>query len=844
MLVAAALTMGMGAQAQSWVPSEVGAGTYYLYNVGAGKFLTSGNWWGTHAAVDDDGMAIEFIAAEGGYKLSTAVAFSGKYVNTAWMDQSTQAVWSFTKVGDTNNYTMKSGDDYMVWTSDAVADLSKETPTTNAGYWQLVTKDQLIANLDNATEQNPIDASFYMTNPKIRRNWPVTFSGEGFSDKGSFNADMAGLYDGGCGSVGQYHKTFDNYQELKGVKNGKYRVSVKGFYRQAEGYNPAYLYANNVEQVLKVKGDIGGDNATQATKALVGDTYLVDAVTVTVSDGTLRVGVKGNNVDWATWREFTIQYLGVDYQAILDAAKANLAAEIKTAEGLKTDSRTEGTAELNAAISAAETALKNATTPDDVDDVNAALETLKAAEQAFLEANSPLQPGVYYVYNALADKFLSRGNAYGTAAVVDDYGLAVKVAYTISGDDYLYTLTGVDNNACYGFDAWMYADAGGVDVRSYTIKKVETGYTLTNTKNSQLVYVYMKDDADKYRVAGNAIKDDNYTDDAQTVWQFLTAEEREVIVDKHIDDMNVAAAEAAGIDMEVELEEKESYELTFKTGNKWQYTPVRNDKNTNLVTNDNGTEVFQGTGTFTQTLENLKSGLYLVGIPAFYRDGSNENVSALFDQGYNLSTAYLEANGTKVQVKSWGEDRASNTNPNIMAEAHALFEQGKYLSTGLAYVGEDGKMTLTVAVPSFIWGGWFIADNVTVSYLKEPLATDLAEGLALLNEEIEHAIDVLADAKEATREAEDKLLDAIDEADALYKKGLDGGATLDEVIAMIEKLQAAEKEFLDTTGATTAISTISNGTEARQAYTLGGQQVRGQLSKGVYVVNGKKVVVK
>ncbi len=842
MLVAAALTMGMGAQAQGWTASEVGAGTYYLYNVGAGKFLTSGNWWGTHAAVDDDGMAIEFIAAEGGYKLSTAVAFSGKYVNTAWMDQDTQAVWSFTKVGDTNNYTMKSGDDYMVWTSDAVADLSKETPTTNAGYWQLVTKDQLIANLDNATEQNPIDASFYMTNPKIRRNWPITFSGESFSDRGSFNANSAGIYDGGCGSVGQYHKTFDNYQELKGVKNGKYRVSVKGFYRQAEGYNPAYLYANNVEQVLKVKGDIGGDNATQATKALVGDTYLVDAVTVTVSDGTLRVGVKGNNVDWATWREFTIQYLGVDYQAILDAAKANLAAEIKTAEGLKTESRTEGINELDAAISAAKTALQNATTPDDVDDVNAAIDALKAAEQAFLEANAPLQPGVYYLYNELADKFLSRGNAWGTSAVVDDYGLAVKVAYTISGDDYLYTLTGMDNNVTYGDDAWMYGDAGGDRARSYTIKKVETGYTLTNTNNSQLVYVYLKDDANKYRVAGNAIKGDNYTDDAQTVWQFLTAEEWEVIVDKHIDDMNIAAAEAAGIDLETEMEEKESYELTFKTGSKWQFTAVR-DKSA-AVTNDNGTEVFQGTGTFTQTLENLKSGLYLVGIQAFYRDGSNENVSALFDQGYNLSTAYVEANGTKVQVKSWGEDRASNTNPDIMAEAHALFEQGKYLSTGLAYVGEDGKMTLTVVVPSYIGSGWFIADNVTVSYLKEPLATDLAEGLALLNEEIEKAIDVLADAKEATREAEDKLLDAIDEADALYKKGLDGGATLEEVIAMIEKLQAAEKEFLDNTGATTAISTISTSTEARQAYTLGGQQVRGQLSKGVYVVNGKKVVVK
>ena len=151
-----------------------------------------------------------------------------------------------------------------------------------------------------------------MTNPKVRRNWPKAIEGTDLSDNGNFYTNAEGLYDGGCASYGQWHKTFDNYQTLTGVKNGVYSVSVKGFYRVDSNYlSVPYLYANDVKTPLKKKGDIGTDNAKNATIALVDDTYLVDPIIVTVTDGTLRVGVKSDaDVDWATFREFTIKYLG------------------------------------------------------------------------------------------------------------------------------------------------------------------------------------------------------------------------------------------------------------------------------------------------------------------------------------------------------------------------------------------------------------------------------------------------------------------------------------------------------------------------------------------------------
>jgi len=305
--------------AQTWSGNAPQAGDYYLYNVGAGKFLTSGCWWGTHAAMDDDGMLLTFAASGNGYTLSTNVAFANCYVgDNAYMDNGTAATWTFAQVS-TGKYTMKNGNNYLVFVSGDVANTTETAPTGNDGYWQIVSRDDLINNMKSATPSVPVDASFFMTNPKNRRNWKDGKPYQGtnsFNDNGSFNASADGLYTGGCTSVGQWHKTFDNYQQLTDLPNGKYQVTVKGNYATPESGWEAipYLYANSEKTNLKPLGDIsgfpGGNDAERNTHALVDDTYLTDAVEVIVTDGNLRVGVKSDaNMNWCTWREFTIKFL-------------------------------------------------------------------------------------------------------------------------------------------------------------------------------------------------------------------------------------------------------------------------------------------------------------------------------------------------------------------------------------------------------------------------------------------------------------------------------------------------------------------------------------------------------
>lgn len=597
----------------------------------------------------------------------------------------------------------------------------------------------------------------------------------------------------------------------------------------------------------------------------------------------LGYGTGSNNFGANNTPALYVSHLDLVFvKSAAEAAIEVLQAEIAIAEEMIADeSKTEGREDFQAAIDAAKALLTSTIATD----ILAGVETLKAAEKAFEVANLPVQEGTYYVYNPLTEKFLSRGNDWGTSAVVDDYGVAVSLTVA----DGKYSLTGLANSTTYGDDTWMYADANGNRARTYIINKAEGGFTLTNTTNSQLVYVYLKEDGDKFRVAGNAVKDDNYTDDAQTIWQFLTKEERDAKVAARETAEKAAAFEAAEIAEDAELEEGEETELTFKTGSAWTFTGVRSGSN--AATNENGTEVYQGTGNFTQNIENLESGLYKVSIQAFFRDGSNANVAALYDQGWNMSYAYLQANDTKIAIKSWAADRSADDAPNSMSAFAELADQGKYVSESYAFVGEDGKLNLTVATPAYNGSSWFIASNVKYQKISavekiEPVygeiwnaetgkVTEPAEGLKLialstdyfkdfvkandtLRVNISNVRDQEARSEAPRRNMQDGVITLIASNEEVIdsKSGLQTNDPVDFVITDTEKmgegefvyvryehLQVVSIELLQNKGATGINDLNATRKFDGTIYNLRGQKVE-NAQKGLYIMGGKKVVVK
>jgi hypothetical protein len=447
-------------------------------------------------------------------------------------------------------------------------------------------------------------------------------------------------------------------------------------------------------------------------------------------------------------------------------AKANLQNVIDSAtDTLKTGEN--GKVELQAAIDAA-TAAK-ASNKLNIAEVIAVEAPLKEAIHEFFEANLLVREGVYYVYNKATNKFLSRGAAYGTRAVVDDYGVPVQFTYV---PDNKYTIKGIDNSATYGFDEAVYSDANGDNTRTYSIAEVEGGYTITNTNNSKFMAV-VTSGTDSLGVIGNS--------ETGSVFQLLSITQRNEIVAANKKAAEEATIVAAGYKLTDPLvNDGEVSSLTFKTGSAWTYTSV---KGGNPATNDNGTEVYQGTGKFTQNIEDVAAGLYKVTVQAMYRDGANGTVADLYDKGYNLSHAYLDANGSRVQVKSWGEDRLTDSNPNSMGEYAALAGEGKYVSEGLAAVGEDGKLNLTVAVPSYIGAGWFIASQVT--YQKV-----VVDSTALARTELEKAIAKAeaTDTIQRTQETINTLKAAIEAAKALVAKE---DATAEELVAATTAIEDA-----------------------------------------------------
>ena len=513
----------------------------------------------------------------------------------------------------------------------------------------------------------------------------------------------------------------------------------------------AYAYnANGSAQQMQSKLGFVSTSGTEyisSANSYLSNKWNIDYVTFTLTEATEgRFQVGGTAISGGSGANAKVFFDNLQLvsseelaaaQAEIDRINAtiDLIAEIVVAEGiLANEQKTEGRNEFAQAIEAARAAQQTAA---NADDVATAINTLKAAEEQFLRANLPVQEGVYYVYNAYSKKFLSRGDAWGTRAVVDDYGLPVALAATNLADG-IYTLQGLDNGMYYGDDYWMYADCTGNRQRQYQFEKTEGGIFLHNTARNvadNRMYVYMKDDADKWAVAGNAALGDNISDEQQTVWQFITADDRNAIIAARNAEAKAAAFEAAGYGLEDQMEEQTATTLTFKTGSEWAFTAKRNGSS--HTTNNNGTEVFKGTGTFTQNVSGLEAGLYKVSIQAFFRACQNTRCTDYLNQGYELSTAYLTANGNSIQVKGWAEDQTSETEPNSMDAAAAAFANGQYLSEGYAYVGEDGVLNLSVTTPTFMeiasnnwWdASWFIADNVTYTQVKSltQLNNELAE---------------------------------------------------------------------------------------------------------------------
>lgn len=343
--------------------SEVQEGIVYLYNVESGKWLQNNNrfnpdltaqYWTTRAELGDWGLDINLVAQGDGYQIDPNF-INNHSINdfNLYMDTNQPVTsWKFTPksvAGITNAYTIEAekatlGSDVNGYLRGA--DLGATT-------WQVVTLDERLQYAqNNASETNPIDMTFLVPNPDLSNNneraaWVVTRDGgeETWNDVSRFNRIF----------WSKNFNSLDVSQTVTNIPNGTYQVTFSLLYcpvavvnSNLAGYND---YVANGEETVYLAGYANGESikarsyySEKITSYLegvhqkqIGDYYFpgtpdqvngamghgyyqTEPLTVTVTDGTLKLGIKSlegcPTTAWIGFSGIKLSYLGAAEESL------------------------------------------------------------------------------------------------------------------------------------------------------------------------------------------------------------------------------------------------------------------------------------------------------------------------------------------------------------------------------------------------------------------------------------------------------------------------------------------------------------------------------------------------
>ena len=361
----------MGYHEDVFTGTELAAGDYYLYNVGAKRFLCGYGNWGTHVAVGYTARPVTLAQSGSGWTIQTHLPNGNEGVNdflgaNGYVDTNSKTEWLFEQVSEGIYRIINPNNNLYLGYNAATRNNFYQVDSDCSGadnpnnQWKLVTKAERDALLENASESNPVDATYYIKRPGYdNREGGWTLWSEN-------NYGANGVYDGSGNHRSYVWQTWDaakvdHYQEITGLRPGIYEVSVQGFYRWGDTdqtvaekndndniVQGAYLYAygeggSENEQraflmsILDEQGNLPGigmnftvggvtaempvncyDHSMQYFEAGL---YNNNKVIVNVgSDGTLHIGIyKTQNDkahDWVVLDNWRLKYLGPTSESV------------------------------------------------------------------------------------------------------------------------------------------------------------------------------------------------------------------------------------------------------------------------------------------------------------------------------------------------------------------------------------------------------------------------------------------------------------------------------------------------------------------------------------------------
>ena len=649
---------------------------------------------------------------------------------------------------------------------------NKNISNTNGFYIYSISRTAFLAKyLATASSASPINLTALIDHAAITdatpTGWSITRNG------GNPPAYDYNLYE-------VYNATSFTLQQTVSVIPGTYQLGVYGFYRAGGGgatatTQNAILFAGGAEQPMLNINSAAYDsqpgtgtwsnvsNIGYVPNNMQGAGYAINTdgkyantlsgIDVPVGSTTLTLGVKRTahiDNDWTIFNKFSFFCTDVYISAL--AIKSFTSGNTMDAEQWYSFTvPTDGDYTLSATsgiVYVVEDQLLSA-------GVNNAASTiaLKAGTAYFKSTSSQaltityvdpvVANGDYYLYDANSKMFLSRGNKYGTEASLDDYGVP------FTWNNYSKTIRFLDwsNTGLFHNGTWFYTD-GGTPAQLVFVE-TDGGLYL---RDAALTKYVKKANSDITAFSGYSITYTE-TESEAVVWTVKTKAEHDAIVAAYPIDNRNSVITNAGLTSETNANDFETwlsvnraakdmtssvstYNFDANAAGSWTWTQTESRNGGAINYADKVAEAYLNAGYWTQDVSGLKPGIYKVTVNAFERAGSYATCNTLGAAGWEIVTAYFEANGQKVQLKSWYSDKDGTNNPDNRSQAYTAFYNDKYKNTLYTYVSDGGDgtgtLTLKVAKPSHEGSSWVLFNNITLTYYDTEVSDD--DAAAILTE--------------------------------------------------------------------------------------------------------------
>ena len=364
---------------------------YIIGNVASEKFWGAGNDWGTRATLvaHPEYVMLDYNEPDGTYRLESQVSNGGTkyYFNGDYMDndqpvsltlKKTEAPVGYEDDAETipvYGYTIANGDNYFGWDGTSTILGKNLSATDENAVWIIVSLDEAKASLAKATLDEPLDATLLIENHDFGRN----NRNAGFWKMEASNKNLCGGdYTNMCAE--SWHSNFTLSQTLADAPAGIYALTAQGFYGQ-DGTDNEHLpvfYANDATKTFPLKTG-NEDSMSKASASFSAGLYTIEPLVFELKDGeALTIGAKleGNTSLWCIWDNFTLTYYGKN-TTIEDVQAESLRKEVEALREKATDIYNE--VEIESIKTILYDAIYSTGSVSGAEAINNAITTLKAA---------------------------------------------------------------------------------------------------------------------------------------------------------------------------------------------------------------------------------------------------------------------------------------------------------------------------------------------------------------------------------------------------------------------------------------------------------------------------------